>query len=97
MTDLCDTGLQDGSLKRRIGLEHANVISKSLDVFLLKGLSVHIQGSPEAAERRAKERTMVHPTGEINTYIEYGLLVKYSNVCTKKTVNQIKIIIGTLL
>lgn len=83
LTDSCDTGLQDGSLKRRIGLEHANVISKSLDVFLLKGLSVHIQGSPEAAERKAKERTIMYPTGETNTYIMIGLLVKYSNVCAE--------------
>lgn len=42
--DSSDAGLRDWSLKRRMGLEHANVIEILLGLFSLKGLSMHIQG-----------------------------------------------------
>lgn len=95
-TDSSDSGLQDGNLKRTIGLEHANAISKSLDVFFLESISVHIQGSPEGAGRKVKEGAIMHPTGETNTYI---MIVFYSQKfkCVLKTVSQIKNILGTVL
>lgn len=80
------------AVKRRISLEHANVISKSLDVFFLKGLTVHTEHHLQGlrGKKKAKEGSN-HASHRWNKHLPHIFISNQKSQFILKAVSQIMI------